>query len=59
MFASLCGRFGGKGGVSVDMSWWLRSVEGVAVFEGTGSDVGLIRIRPRRLHIHVAGFWMF
>ena len=41
------------------MSWWLRSVEGVAVFEGTGSDVGLIRIRPRRLHIHVAGFWMF
>jgi hypothetical protein len=27
--------------------------------KGTGSDVGLIQIRPRRLHIHVAGFWMF
>ena len=63
MFASLCGRFGGKGGVSVDMSWCFRGVGGVfedgAVFEGTGSDVGLDQIRPRGLHSGCGGVWMF
>ena len=60
MFASLCGRFGGKERVSVDMSWYFGGVGGVfedgAVFEGTGSDVGLDQIRPRRLQVNVAGF---
>jgi hypothetical protein len=63
MFASLCGRFGGKERVFVDMSWYFGGVGGVfedgAVFEGTGSDVGLDQIRPRGLHSGCGGVWMF